>query len=212
MQRPRIVLADDHTLILDALKNLIEPEFEVVGTFNDGQALVEGVPELNPNVVVLDIGMPTMNGLNAGQRLKQMMPMVKLVYLTMNHDPDVAGEAFRLGASGFVLKNSAATELLQAIRKVVRGGYYVTPLMTKGMDGSVVQYFKQRKAKYSLTLRQKEVLQLLAEGRSMKEVAFVLNVSPRTVAFHKYTMMEHLQIRSNAELIEYALRSSLAVA
>lgn len=212
MQRPRIVLADDHTLVLDALKNLIEPEFEVVGTFNDGQALVEGVSELNPTVVVLDIGMPTMNGLNAGQRLKQMMPMVKLVYLTMNHDPDVAGEAFRLGASGFVLKNSAATELLQAIRKVVRGGYYVTPLMTKGMDGSVVQYFKQRKAKYPLTLRQKEVLQLLAEGRSMKEVAFVLNVSPRTVAFHKYTMMEHLQIRSNAELIEYALRSSLAVA
>ena len=212
MQRPRIILADDHTLVVDALKNLIEPEFEVVGTFNDGQALVEAAPELNPSVVVLDISMPTMNGLNAGQRLKQMMPMVKLVYLTMNNDPDVAGEAFRLGASAFVLKNSAAIELLQAIRKVVRGGYYVTPLMTKGMDGSVVQYFKQRKAKYPLTLRQKEVLQLLAEGRSMKEVAFVLNVSPRTVAFHKYTMMEHLQIRSNAELIEYALRSSLAVA
>jgi len=212
MQRPRIVLADDHTLLLDALKNLIEGEFEVVGTFNDGQALIEAVPRLNPNVVVLDIGMPTMNGLNAGQRLKQMMPMVKLVYLTMNQDPDVAGEAFRLGASAFVLKNSAATELLQAIRKVVRGGYYVTPLMTKGMEGSFVQYFKQRKAKYPLTIRQKEVLQLLAEGRSMKEVAFVLKVSPRTVAFHKYTMMEHLQIRSNAELIEYALRSSLAVA
>jgi len=212
MQRPRIILADDHTLLLDALKNLMEPEFEVVGTFNDGQALVEAARELNPNVVVLDISMPTMNGLNAGQRLKQMMPMVKLVYLTMNHDPDVAGEAFRLGASAFVLKNSAATELLQAIRKVVRGGYYVTPLMTKGMEGSVVQYFKQRKAKYPLTLRQKEVLQLLAEGRSMKEVAFVLNVSPRTVAFHKYTMMEHLHIRSNAELIEYALRRSLAVA
>jgi DNA-binding NarL/FixJ family response regulator len=212
MQRPRIILADDHTLLLDALKNLMEPEFEVVGTFNDGQALVEAAQKLNPNVVVLDISMPTMNGLNAGQRLKQMMPMVKLVYLTMNHDPDVAGEAFRLGASAFVLKNSAATELLQAIRKVVRGGYYVTPLMTKGMEGSVVQYFKQRKAKYPLTLRQKEVLQLLAEGRSMKEVAFVLNVSPRTVAFHKYTMMEHLHIRSNAELIEYALRSSLAVA
>jgi len=212
MQRPRIILADDHTLLLDALKNLMEPEFEVVGTFNDGQALVEAAQELNPNVVVLDISMPTMNGLNAGQRLKQMMPLVKLVYLTMNHDPDVAGEAFRLGASAFVLKNSAATELLQAIRKVVRGGYYVTPLMTKGMEGSVVQYFKQRKAKYPLTLRQKEVLQLLAEGRSMKEVAFVLNVSARTVAFHKYTMMEHLHIRSNAELIEYALRSSLAVA
>src|ERR1041384_279936 len=212
MKRPRVILADDHTLMLDALKNLIEPEFEVVGTFSDGHSLVEGAVELNPNVIVLDIGMPTMNGLNAGQRLKQAIPMVKLVYLTMNHDPDVAGEAFRLGASGFVLKTSAATELLQAIRQVVRGGYYVTPLMTKGMDGSFVQNFKQRKNKYSLTLRQKEVLQLLAEGRSMKEVAFVLHVSPRTIAFHKYTMMEHLHITSSAELIEYALRSSPALA
>ena len=211
MKRPRVILADDHTLMLDALKNLIEPEFEVVGMFADGQALVEAAPQLNPNVIVLDISMPTMNGLNAGQRLKQMLPTTKLVYLTMNHDPDVAGEAFRLGASAFVLKHSAASELLQAIRQVVRGGYYVTPLMTKGMDGPVVQNLKQRKSKYSLTLRQKEVLQLLAEGLSMKEVAFVLNVSPRTVAFHKYTMMEHLHIRSSAELIEYALRSSLAV-
>ena len=212
MKRPRVILADDHTLITDALKNLIEPEFEVVGTFADGQTLLEQAPQLNPNVIVLDIGMPTMNGLNAGQRLKLLLPLVKLVYVTMNNDPDVAGEAFRLGASGYVLKNSAAVELLQAIRQVVRGGYYVTPLMTKGMDGSFVQNFKQRKTKYSLTLRQKEVLQLLAEGRSMKEVAFVLNVSPRTVAFHKYTMMEHLQIRSSAELIEYAMRSFLVPA
>ena len=210
MKRPRVILADDHILMLDALKNLVEPEFEVVGTFADGQSLVEAATQLNPNVVVLDIGMPTMNGLNAGQRLKQLLPAVKLVYVTMNHDPDIAGEAFRLGASAFLLKNSAATELLQAMRQVVRGGYYVTPLMTKGMEGSFVQNFKQRKSKYSLTLRQKEVLQLLAEGRSMKEVAFVLNVSPRTVAFHKYTMMENLHIRSSAELIEYALKSSLA--
>lgn len=212
MKRPRVILADDHTLVTDALKSLIEPEFEVVGTFADGQTLLEQAPQLNPNVIVLDIGMPTMNGLNAGQRLKLLLPLVKLVYVTMNNDPDVAGEAFRLGASGYLLKNSAAAELLQAIRQVVRGGYYVTPLMTKGMDGSFVQNFKQRKTKYSLTLRQKEVLQLLAEGRSMKEVAFVLNVSPRTVAFHKYTMMEHLQIRSSAELIEYAMRSSLVPA
>ena len=212
MKRPRVILADDHILMLDALKNLVEPEFEVVGTFADGQSLVEAATQLNPNVVVLDIGMPTMNGLNAGQRLKQLLPTVKLVYVTMNHDPDIAGEAFRLGASAFLLKNSAATELLQAMRQVVRGGYYVTPLMTKGMEGSFVQNFKQRKSKYSLTLRQKEVLQLLAEGRSMKEVAFVLNVSPRTVAFHKYTMMENLHIRSSAELIEYALKSSLAPA
>ena len=212
MKRPRVILADDHTLILYALKNLLEPEFEVVGMFADGRALMEGAVALNPNVIVLDIGMPTMNGLNAGERLKQAMPLVKLVYLTMNHDPDMAGEAFRLGASAYLLKNSAATELQKAIREVVRGGYYVTPLMTKGMDGSFVQNFKLRKSSNRLTLRQKEVLQLLAEGRSMKEVAFVLNVSPRTVAFHKYTMMEHLHIRSNAELIEYAMRSAIVAA
>lgn len=209
MKRPRVVLADDHTLILEALKNLLEPEFDVVGIFGDGRTLMEGALALNPNVIVLDIGMPTMNGLNAGQRLKQAMPLVKLVYLTMNHDPDMAGEAFRLGASAYLLKNSAATELQNAIREVVRGGYYVTPLMTKGMVGSFVQNFKRRKSTSPLTLRQKEVLQLLAEGRSMKEVAFALNVSPRTVAFHKYTMMEHLHIRSNAELIEYAMRSAI---
>jgi len=212
MKRPRVILADDHTLILDALKNLLEPEFEVVGIFADGRALMEGATALNPNVIVLDIGMPMMNGLNAGQRLKQAMPLVKLVYLTMNHDPDMAGEAFRLGASAYLLKNSAATELQNAIREVVRGGYYVTPLMTKGMDGSFIQNFKRRKSTNPLTLRQKEVLQLLAEGRSMKEVAFVLKVSPRTVAFHKYTMMEHLQIRSSAELIEYAMRSAIVAA
>jgi DNA-binding NarL/FixJ family response regulator len=140
------------------------------------------------------------------------MPLVKLVYVTMNHDPDIAGEAFRLGASGYLLKQSAGAELLRAIREVVRGGFYVTPLMTKGMVGSFIQNFKQRKSNQALTLRQKEVLQLLAEGRSMKEVAFVLNVSPRTVAFHKYTMMEHLQIKSSAELIEYAMRSSMVPA
>ena len=212
MTRPRVVLADDHTLILDALKKLIEPEFEVVGTYADGHALVEAAPKLNPNVIVLDIAMPMMNGLSAGQKLKQTMPLVKLVYLTMNQDPDLAGEAFRLGASAFLLKNSAAGELLQALREVARGGYYVTPLLTKGMVGSFVQNFKRMKSRCNLTLRQKEVLQLLAEGRSMKEVAFVLNVSPRTIAFHKYTMMDHLQIRSSAELIEYAMRSALVSA
>ena len=206
MIRPRIILADDHTLILEALKKLIEPEFDVVGTFSDGLALLEGAAELKPTVIVLDIGMPKTNGLNAGARLKQTMPLVKLVYLTMNQDPDIAGEAFRLGASAYVLKNSAAKELLQAIREVVRGGYYVTPLMTEGMDGSFIRKFKQRKAKYSLTLRQKEVLQLLAEGRSMKEVASILNVSARTVAFHKYRMMQQLNVRSTAELIQYAVR------
>ncbi|HEY0376835.1 MAG TPA: response regulator transcription factor [Pyrinomonadaceae bacterium] len=212
MKRTRVILADDHTLMSDALKNLLEPEFEVVGIFADGLSLVEAAPALGPNVIVLDIGMPKMNGLLAGQRLKQLMPSVKLIYLTMNHDPDVAAEAFRLGASGYLVKNSAASELVRAIRDVVRGGAYVTPLMTKDMVGSVIRNFKHRKEPRDLTLRQKEVLQLLAEGRSMKEAAFILNVSPRTVAFHKYTMMEHLHLRSSAELIQYAMRNSVTAA
>jgi len=212
MKRPRIVLADDHKMVLDALKGVIEPEFEVVGTFGDGLALVEGAPRLNPSVIVLDIQMPTMNGLNAGRRIKQLMPTVRLIYLTMNQDPDMAAEAFRLGASAYLLKNSAATELVQALRQVVRGGSYITPLLTKDMVGSFVQNFKLRKSPSQLTLRQREVLQLLAEGRSMKEAAFILHLSPRTVAFHKYTMMEHLNIRSSAQLIEYAMKTSLVPA
>ena len=212
MKKARIILADDHTILLDALKNLIEPEFEVVALCSDGREVIKAAAELNPNVVVLDIGMPTMNGLNAGQRLKQLLPTVKLVYLTMNQDPDMASEAFRLGASAYLLKTSAGSELIGALREVVRGGTYVTPAMTDGMVGSFIQNFKRRKSSNHLTLRQKEVLQLLAEGRSMKEAAFILNVSPRTVAFHKYTMMDHLNIRSSAELIEYAMRSSLAPA
>ena len=212
MKPPRVVLADDHAMVRDALKMVIEREFEVVGTFDDGVALVEGAPALNPNIIVLDIGMPNMNGLNAGRRLKQLIPNVKLIYLTMNQDPDIAGEAFRLGASAYLLKNSQAPELLQALRQVARGGSYVTPLLTKDMVGSFVQNFKQRKNTSHLTLRQKEVLQLLAEGRSMKEAAFILHVSPRTVAFHKYTMMEHLNIRTSAQLIEYAMKSAVAPA
>jgi DNA-binding NarL/FixJ family response regulator len=212
MKRRRIILADDHMLLLDAIKNLLEPEFEVVGTFNNGHALVEAAPGLNPDVIVLDIGMPMMNGLNAGQRLKHVMPSIKLIYLTMNQDPDLTAEAFRLGASGYLIKNSAASELVHAIREVLRGGSYITPLMTKGMVGSFIQNFKRRKSTHKLTLRQKEVLQLLAEGCSMKEAAFILHVTPRTVAFHKYTMMEQLQVRSSAELIQFALKSSLTAA
>ena len=212
MKRTRVILADDHTLMLDALKNLLEPEFEVVGIFADGLSLVEGAPALGPNVIVLDIGMPNMNGLLAGRRLKQAMPLVKLIYLTMSHDPDLAAEAFRLGASGYLLKNSAGAELVRAIREVVRGGSYVTPLMTQDMVGSFVHHFKHMKEPHQLTLRQREVLQLLAEGRSMKEAAFILNVSPRTVAFHKYAMMEHLRVRSSAELIQYAIKNAVVAA
>ena len=209
MKRPRVVLADDHPLMMAALRNLLEPDYEIVGTFADGHALVEGAPKLNPNAIVLDIGMPTLNGLSAGERLKKLMPSVKLVYLTQNIDQDMAREAFQLGASAYVIKSSAASDIVRALQEALRGGSYVTPILTKGMVGSVIKNFKQEKRTNRLTLRQKEVLQLLAEGHSMKGVAFVLNVSPRTVAYHKYTMMEHLSIRSSAELIEYAVKRSL---
>ena len=205
----RVILADDHILMLDALRNLLEREFEVVGTFADGRALVEAAPQLKPDVIVLDIGMPLMNGLSAGQRLKRLMPAAKLIYLTMNQDQDMAAEAFRLGANGYLLKHSAASELVDAIRQVVRGGSYVTPLMTEDVVGSLTNHFKKLKSTNYLTLRQKEVLQLLAEGRSMKEAAFILHVSPRTVAFHKYTMMDHLHIKTSAELVQYAMSSQL---
>ena len=212
MKRARIILADDHNILVDAFKVLLQPRFEVVATFADGHQLVQEAPALNPDVIVLDIGMPVMNGLIAGQRLKEILPRVKLIYLTMNQDPDLAAEAFRLGASGFLLKNSAGSELVHAINEVLLARPYITPLMTKGMVGSFIQNFKRRKTPHELTLRQKEVLQLLAEGRSMKEVAYHLNVSPRTVAFHKYTMMEQLQLKSSAELIQYAMKSSMVAA
>jgi DNA-binding NarL/FixJ family response regulator len=209
MKRPRIVLADDHSLLLGAFKSFLEPEFEVVGTFLDGRTLVDNVKDLHPDVIVLDIGMPAMNGLSAGQRLKQEIPSVKLIYLTMNQDPDLAAEAFKLGASGYLLKSSAASELAFAIREALTGRSYVTPLITEGMVGSFVQNLKRKKPTHKLTLRQKEVLQLLAEGRSMKEVGAILNLTPRTVAFHKYTMMEQLNLKTGAELIQYAIKNSI---
>lgn len=212
MKRPRVILADDHVLLLDAIKNILETEFEVVGTFADGRALVDGALALVPDVIVLDIGMPQMNGLNAGQRLRQILPRAKLVYLTMNLDADTAAQAFRLGASAYVVKHSAATELLLAIRQVLRGGTYISPLITKDLDGVFVHMAGRKKNPNHLTLRQKEVLQLLVEGRSMKEVAYILNVTPRTIAFHKYNMMEHLRLRSNAELIQFALKNSIVAA
>ena len=210
MKRPRIIIADDHVLLLDAIKTLLESQFEVVGTFRDGCALLDGAVELKPDLILLDISMPQMNGLSAGHRLKQMLPKVKLVYLTMNLDADTAAEAFRIGASAYVVKNSAATELIQAIRLALLGRTYISPLITQNeMPETFFNQVDGNKKPNRLTLRQKEVLQLLVEGRSMKEVAFTLNVTPRTVAFHKYSMMEHLHLRSSAELIRFAVSNSL---
>lgn len=201
----RIILVDDHRLLLDAIKNLVEPEFEVVGTFEDSRSLLEMAPGLRPDIVVLDIGMPGMSGITAGEELKKLLPKTKLIFLTMCHDMDTAAEAFRLGASGYILKNAAGKELIGAIREVVRGGYYASPVLTEGMIGSFVHAFKHMKSPHKLTSRQKAVLQLLADGMSMKEVAAVLNITPRTVAFHKYSMMEQLNIKSNAELMTFAI-------
>jgi len=192
---------------MDAVKNLLEPEYEVVGTFQNGEELVNAAVKLAPDVAILDVCMPTLNGLLACARLRSMLPKIKVIFLTMNQDTDTAGEAFRSGANGYVLKTSAATELMAAIREVLRGGYFATPSMTEGMIGSFVQNFKKMRPANDLTARQKEVLQLLIEGRSMKQVARVLNITPRTVAFHKYSMMEHLNVTSSAELISYALEA-----
>ena len=205
MYRTRIALVDDHRVLVDAIKHLIEPEFEVVGTYDDSQKLLEEAPALRPDVIVLDVGMPVVNGFSAGMQLKKMLPKTKLVYLTMYSDVDSAAEAFQLGASAYVLKTSAARELTTALREVVRGGYYASPVLTEGIVGSFVQAFKRMKSTYKLTPRQKAVLQLLSEGRSMKEVAKVLDITPRTVAFHKYTIMQQLEIKSNAELMSFAL-------
>jgi len=208
MSAPRVLLADDHALLLGAFEKLLADECEIVGQVSDGRALVAAAERLKPDLVILDISMPLLNGLDAGRQIKQKLRNTKLIFLTMNEDPDLAAEAFRAGASGYVLKRSAASELVMAIREVMQGRSYVTSLVTEGLVGSLIST-DARKAGGDLTLRQREVLQLLAEGRSMKEIAGVLNLTPRTVAFHKYRMMEQLKIKSTAELIQYAVKHNI---
>ena len=203
--KPRVLLADDHALLVGAFEKLLGTECEVVGQVNDGRALVAAAEKLAPDVIVLDISMPLLNGLEAGRQVKQHNRNIKLVYVTMNEDPDIAAEAFRAGASGYVLKRSAVTELTTAIREVMLGRSYITPLVATGLVGSLM-HTDDPKVTDVLTSRQREVLQLLAEGHSMKQVAGVLNLTPRTVAFHKYRMMEQLRVKSTAELIQYAVK------
>jgi DNA-binding NarL/FixJ family response regulator len=203
MTRPRVLLADDHALLLGAFEKLLAGECDVVGQVSDGRALVTAADNLKPDLIVLDISMPLLNGLEAGRQIKQKSPGVKLVFLTMNEDADLAAEAMRSGASAYLLKRSAASELLTAIREVMQGRSYITPLVTEGVVGSLQQVDQQVQ---QLTPRQREVLQLLAEGHSMKEVGNLLNLTPRTVAFHKYRMMEQLKVKSSAELIQYAVK------
>jgi DNA-binding NarL/FixJ family response regulator len=206
MSRPRVLLADDHALLLGAFEKLLAPECDVVGQVSDGRALLAAAAELKPDIIVLDIGMPLLNGLEAGRQIKQTLRDVRLVFLTMNEDRDIAAEAFRAGASAYLLKRSAASELMAAIREVMQGRSYVTPLATEGLVGALLNVDPD---KVSLTSRQLEVLQLLAEGRSMKEAAAVLKLTPRTIAFHKYRMMEQLKLNSTAQLIQYAVKRHL---
>src|SRR5215469_4078025 len=204
--RTRVLIADDHRLVAEACKNLLEPEFNVLGLVLDGRELLKAEAELRPDVVILDICMPELNGLDAGELIKQRNRSVKLIYMTMSVAADVAAEAFRRGASGYVLKQSSADELITAVRRVVRGQSYLSPLITK----DTVEYLLRSGAVYQekkhITTRQSEVLQLLAEGKSMKEVAYILQLKPGTVAFHKYRIMDTLGIKTSAALIEYAIR------
>ncbi|HKR81302.1 MAG TPA: response regulator transcription factor [Nitrospira sp.] len=209
MPRPRVLLADDHRLVVEACVGLLEPACEVVGIVTDGRALLPQSVALHPDVIVLDIGMPLLNGLDAGRQIKQSMPGVKLIYLTMNEDPELAKEALALGASGFLLKTSAAHELPEAIRTAMRGDTYITSRASQRMVESFVH--GERSMSSALTSRQREVLQLLAEGFTMKEAAGVLRVTARTVAFHKYRVMQQFRLKSNAELIQFAIDQRLTL-
>jgi len=212
MKVPRVILADDHTILLEAFRKLLEPRCEVVATVQDGRALLEMAASLNPDVIVVDISMPLLNGLEAARQLRQIMPAVKLIFLTMNEDPDLAAEVMRFGASGYLLKSSAASELFRAIQEALRGRTYLTPQIAKGVQDSLVRDPRGRKRGKTLTPRQREVVQLLAEGRSMKEAAHILKVTPRTVAFHKYQAMDVLRLKNTAELIQFAIKSRILIA
>ena len=209
MFKPRVIIADDHVLLAEAFEKLLSPECDVVAKVTDGRALVEAARRVHPELVLLDVAMPLLNGLDAARQIHAISPSIRLIFLTMNDDPDLAAEAFRAGATAYLLKRSPASELLTAIRQAMKSRKYVTPLITEGMLGALMNPMRGETPRHELTSRQREVLQLLAEGKSMKDVANILAVAPRTVAFHKYRMMEQLRIKTNAELIQLAVREHL---
>lgn len=206
MRRTRILMADDHTLICAGFQKLLEPMYEVVGIVGDGHALMQAAAELDPDVILLDVGMPLLNGLDAARELKKRMPKVKLIFLTMNSDLEIAAEALRVGASAYLLKSSAPSELLQAIHDVVSGISYVTPQIQRAMEDSFIRDPRAIDRPKALSHRQREVLQMLAEGRSMKEIAYDLQITHRTVRFHKSRIMEELSLTTNSGLVMYAVK------
>jgi DNA-binding NarL/FixJ family response regulator len=207
--KTRVLLADDHVILLEALKKLIETTCTVLGTATDGRSLINLAEEFRPEVIIADINMPNLNGLEACERLTKRFPETKIIFLTVNEDPETAEEAIRRGASGYVLKKAASTELFKAIQTVASGRCYITPSITRDPVNVFVERAKSHTHQEALTERQREVLQLLAEGKSMKEAADVLNITARTIAFHKYAMMQQLGISRNSELVRYATQIGL---
>jgi DNA-binding NarL/FixJ family response regulator len=196
-------------MICAGLKKLLEPECEVIGCVGDGRSLVQTALALNPDIVLVDVAMPILNGLDAGRELKKLMPRVKLIFLTMNPDPELASEALKIGASGYLLKDSAEDELLLAVRNALRGTSYVTPQVRHAMEQAFIRDPKSLSRPKHLSERQQQVLQLLAEGRPMKEIAHILAISHRTVRFHKYRIMEELGIATDSDLVRYAIKHSI---
>jgi DNA-binding NarL/FixJ family response regulator len=210
MRKTRVLLADDHQILLEGLRNLLEPEFEIVGTVEDGRALVKEAERLSPDVIVADISMPLLNGIEAVRQIRKTNDQIKVVFLTMHPDVTYATMAFDVGASGYVIKRSASRELITTINEVMMGRTYVTPIIagellhTYKKAGSGKDVFDKR-----LTARQREVLQLLGEGHSAKEIADMLSISPRTVETHKYNIMEELNLQTTADLIKFAIKHGI---
>jgi DNA-binding NarL/FixJ family response regulator len=188
---------------------VLEPRYEVVGKVSDGRALLEVAEKLKPDFVVLDITMPHLNGFDAGRQLKESFPNMKLIFMTMHDDPYLVGGAFRAGASGFLLKEAAASELIDAIDQVLKGGTYITAVASVGLSKIALREPKNRDNAPKPTARQREVIQLLAEGNSMKQIAAELRITTRTVAGHKYAVMELLQLKTNAQLVQYAIKHNI---
>lgn len=205
----RLLIADDYRLVAEACKEMLQPEFDIVGIVTDGRSLVQAALELKPDAAIMDVSMPHLNGLDAAEQIKRKLPSVKIVFLTVNADPGIAAEAFQRGASGYVLKHSGAEEFVAAIRKVIAGQSYLSPLIARETMTYLLRQPKDERKKKDITPRQSEILQLLAEGRAMKEVADILDITPGTVAFHKYNMMERLSITTNAGLLMYALKHNM---
>lgn len=214
MAKPRVLMADDHSILLAGVRKLIEDECEIVGTVEDGRALIQATGSLKPDLILLDISMPLLNGLDAAREIKKFMPDCKLLFLTMHASPTYATEALKAGGSGYLLKQSAASELRVAIEAILNGQTYLTPAITRSVLDAALKPGQQglKRPVTDLTPRQREVLQLIGEGKGTKDVAALLNVSVKTVEFHKARLMEQLDLHSTADLIKFAIAEGLATA